>query len=144
MITVVNKHYHIPTDKDYYVGRPSALGNPYATKPSKVAAYRAETSRIAISHYAQWLARKIEQNDLRVVTALKAIPLDANLVCWCAPRPCHASVIKEFLEMGTISYICSEGDCYGRGRWTTDCGVSMNCFACNGTGYITETIKYPE
>ena len=98
MIHVENKRtYRGP---GVYVGRPSSLGNPWrvprgynhATDPDGVLEkYRAWLlNRLAEpssfqSHDMSFLVRAARQGDL-------------VLICWCAPKRCHADVIREEIE----------------------------------------------
>jgi hypothetical protein len=92
VITVVNRH---DTPGGEYVGRPSALGNPYDTATHK----RDE----AIRAYTDWLFFKIETKDLKVCNELERLRKKALrekklvLACWCVPLKCHASVIADAL-----------------------------------------------
>lgn len=85
----------LPGTARVYVGRPSALGNPFpmrteADRQQVVRKYR-DWLRI------QWRTRGPARAELeRLLEIAKAGPLE--LVCWCAPRPCHADVIKAALE----------------------------------------------
>jgi len=80
-----------PGMKIIYVGRPTALGNPYELfgqdkhNPKKVAA--------SIARYKVWLWGKIKEEDPDVMFALKNITEDTILACWCYPSPCHSQVI---------------------------------------------------
>lgn len=78
-----------------YVGRPSALGNPYSA---------ASVGRsTAIEQYRDWLRDKIAARDRPVCEALDRLLQHALaqrkliLVCWCAPLACHAEVIADEL-----------------------------------------------
>jgi hypothetical protein len=95
---VVNKRTHAPTPHDVYIGRPSILGNPFTYKPSKHATYLLPTRDACLREYRKWLYRRIEDGDRAIIDALLAIPDDANLVCWCAPLPCHGDVIVDAVK----------------------------------------------
>lgn len=145
MITVVNQRTHKKTPMDYYIGRPSHLGNRFSSKPSIYADVRkTETPEEAVALYKSWLWMQVNWRTPEVIKALKAIPQDANLVCWCAPKTCHGDVIKELLETNMLTITCSEGDCFGRGIWTEDGGKQITCFACNGTGSLTVRLNETE
>lgn len=68
-----------------YVGRPTKFGNPFPiTGDSKRA--------VVVAEYRQWLnapgreaLREAARHELR----------GKDLVCWCAPLPCHADVLLE-------------------------------------------------
>lgn len=81
----------------YYIGRPSALRNPYPL----------ETERDrpkAISFFEAYFQDKIENNDRAIINALMEIHHIGlrqgyvRLGCWCAPKACHGDVIKHFLD----------------------------------------------
>ena len=77
------KHDFIPFDA-IFVGRPSKFGNPYkigrdGTRAEVIAKYRCRVLNILMFTDSHWL------DNLR----------DHDLVCWCAPEPCHADVLLE-------------------------------------------------
>ncbi len=77
-----------------YVGRPSALGNPF---PLGAAGSRSEV----IASYKGWLWKQM-QTPGPVEDALLALLQQGRagrleLVCWCAPLACHADVIRAAL-----------------------------------------------
>lgn len=62
---VVNKRYHIPTQNDVYIGRPSIFGNPYTYKPSQFVfihcpVVQLDTPEDCMRAYALWLWRQID------------------------------------------------------------------------------------
>lgn len=81
-----------------YVGRGSILGNPYRLT------YDCGVERDkVIDLYRNWLYRKIEQVDPEIIEELErlyeiAVKGDLVLLCWCAPKRCHAEVIRDVLE----------------------------------------------
>lgn len=91
-IHVVNKHHGT---KGIYIGRGSPLGNPYVIDAN-------HSRDWVINEYRAYLKRKIHSNDHKICTALNLICDEVlkgpvNLVCYCAPKPCHGDVIKEFI-----------------------------------------------
>lgn len=79
------------TPKDaVYVGRPSKWGNPYSHLPSRLA-IEVPTREDAIAAYEEWIMDK--RPDL-IEDARKELR-GKHLVCWCAPKPCHADVLLE-------------------------------------------------
>src|SRR4051812_25173857 len=68
-----------------YVGRPTVYGNPFLVG-------RDGTRAEVIALYRRWI-NEPEQARLRkmVTQALR----NKDLVCWCAPDPCHADVLLE-------------------------------------------------
>ncbi len=94
-ITVVNKHHGLT---GVYIGRGSALGNPFPIDNAK-----GMTRAVVIDKYRSWLKQKIKYEDLAVCNALNYIaeealkPEGVNLQCFCAPKACHGDVIKEIV-----------------------------------------------
>lgn len=81
MPKVYNKRdKHIPSGA-VYVGRPTKWGNPYrisrhSTRQNVIDAYRMHVARPRAAEIRAELRGK-------------------DLVCWCAPLPCHADVLLE-------------------------------------------------
>ena len=68
-----------------YVGRPSQWGNPFKIGPKG-------TRSLIIKDYRDWLWHPgNEALRQRVRAELRG----KDLVCWCAPKPCHADVLLE-------------------------------------------------
>jgi len=93
MITVGNKKHGA---RGIYVGRPSPLGNPFPLH------CEAERARV-IRDYEEWLAEELL--DTRSAASIEMSRLaalarkqDICLVCWCAPKACHADIIKRTIE----------------------------------------------
>jgi hypothetical protein len=93
MISIGNKKHGA---RGVYVGRPSPLGNPFAMQ--------GETTRAAvIQAYEDWLAEQLldpsspASREIHRLAEL-ARKQDLCLVCWCAPKACHAAIIKRTIE----------------------------------------------
>ncbi len=104
MINVVNKHKHKPTKNDVYIGRGSAVGNPYThIKDRKTKAdFICETREEAMDNYRNWLKEQIDDKNKIVTNVLNDIwkrnkKGDVNLVCFCKPKSCHGDIIKEII-----------------------------------------------
>jgi hypothetical protein len=79
---VLNKRTDkIPPDA-VYVGRPSKWGNPFILS-NKLPRH------IAVNEYRRYLL-----NNLELMASLSELK-GRDLVCWCAPLPCHADVLLE-------------------------------------------------
>jgi hypothetical protein len=70
-----------------YVGRPSAWGNPYRIGPDGnrkqvIEKFRAYVAKLSNKQREHWL-RTLRGKDL---------------VCWCAPKACHADVLLEIVN----------------------------------------------
>ena len=76
-----------------YVGRPSVLGNPYVIGPDG-------SRHDVVDQYRAWL-REQYRHDGAVRRALRQLTMRyltdgaLTLICWCAPQPCHAEVIRD-------------------------------------------------
>lgn len=68
-----------------FIGRPSKWGNSYIVG-------RDGTREQVIERYRSWLHRQIETGRLNL-GELEG----RDLVCFCAPLPCHGDVLLEFL-----------------------------------------------
>lgn len=93
-ITVVNKRVHRGAGE--YVGRPTALGNPFI-----VGVHGAQGE--CVEKFRVYLWDRIKQKDPVIMAALQRLVQlakqgDVTLVCWCKPRACHADVIKAAVE----------------------------------------------
>jgi hypothetical protein len=93
-VQVVNRRTY--TGKDaHYVGRPTILGNPFSAKQ--------HGQEEAISKYKDWLNLQWTTNNEKVIDALMYLATTLKhdgkiiLACWCAPKACHADVIKKAL-----------------------------------------------
>ncbi|MFM8275389.1 MAG: DUF4326 domain-containing protein [Cyanobium sp.] len=78
-----------------YVGRPSPLGNPLALG-------RDGSREQVIAQYRCWLWGQLQlpgspqECELRRLLA-QARSGELELLCWCAPLPCHAEVVRSAL-----------------------------------------------
>ena len=93
-IRALNKN--LVGDRGEYVGRPSALGNPFILEH--------ETDRQqVIQQFEVWLHEQIKTRDVLVCQELNRLYKltratgELKLTCWCAPQNCHAEVIKRVL-----------------------------------------------
>ena len=93
MITVGNKKHGA---SGIYVGRPSPLGNPFPMQ--------GEATRVAtIRDYEDWLAEQLLDSSSQAsceIHQLAELARTQNLclVCFCAPKACHADIIKRTIE----------------------------------------------
>ena len=92
MIYIVNKKTYTGNIPFVYVGRPMVLGNPYS-----LSEYTREES---INKYRIWLNNQFNlrgavYNSMIYLVERYRKTEDLALMCWCAPLPCHADVIKE-------------------------------------------------
>jgi hypothetical protein len=80
-----------------YVGRPTPLGNPFRLE-------REDQREEVVRRYAFWLEEKLHQGNREVARALEELYQKLKrqgaltLLCFCAPRRCHAEVIAEHLK----------------------------------------------
>jgi hypothetical protein len=71
-----------------FVGRPSEWGNPFTFGDGR-------TREQAIAYFRQHLEWRIK-NCPNYVDKLRTELRGKNLVCFCAPLPCHADVLLEY------------------------------------------------
>lgn len=83
-----------------YIGRPSPLGNPFKLKDPNNDLEREDVIR----KYARWLADRIDARDPHTLDALngllalrKKFP-EVQLICYCAPKPCHGDILARAVE----------------------------------------------
>ena len=105
MISIVKRQDHVPTDSDFYIGRPGVLGNMYTHLPHlPTNCIKVDNRQQAVEAYEAWLSEKVNARDPMILAELRKIQamLDkhgyVNLVCWCAPKLCHGLVIAQYLE----------------------------------------------
>lgn len=79
---VLNRNRHAIPPEAVYVGRPSRWGNPFTFRPGVSRASVIERFR------AYLLDNPVLMADLDELRG-------KDLVCWCAPKQCHADVLLE-------------------------------------------------
>tara|TARA_R110000796_G_scaffold252137_1_gene385296 strand:- start:4133 stop:4486 length:354 start_codon:yes stop_codon:yes gene_type:complete len=114
-INIVNKSNHAPTDRDFYVGRGSAFGNPFTSRKisETKAEFQASSREEAIEKYDNYLEMQLKLKQRNVIKGIDEMVEmlkegDINLVCYCAPKKCHAEVIKNKVLAMTIQYLMPE------------------------------------
>jgi hypothetical protein len=84
MPRVINRYKRTLNDPAaVYIGRPSIWGNPFVIGPHGDRA-------TVIAKYRDWLMAQPE-----LVAQAKAELAGKDLVCYCAPLPCHGDVLLE-------------------------------------------------
>lgn len=88
----------------FYVGRPSPLGNPFVMKD--------ESQRETVcKQYHEWLSAAIKHRNPDVMRELQAIVSsmingeDCVLVCHCTPKQCHAESIAKVVASAYAKHI---------------------------------------
>ena len=98
MPKVLNKRTDkIPPDA-IYVGRPSIWGNPLTIHEVMVLrkVTKEEAHKIATEWYRRYLEEDFKQHGGNSLIELAKKRLKGkDLVCWCAPLPCHADILLE-------------------------------------------------
>lgn len=96
MTSVENKRfYHGP---GIYVGRPSKFGNPIKIRRDTI-----EDRSECLSEYIEYV-----YDHQEIVTWAREELKDATLICWCAPKLCHAHVLAWLAEGGDIEVLFHE------------------------------------
>lgn len=83
---VYNKHHRNAPADAVYIGRGSIWGNPYTHRQGTKALYIVATREEAIRAYESSLTEASK-------AYIKAHLRGRNLVCFCAPLPCHGDVL---------------------------------------------------
>lgn len=130
MITVANRRTTRPDgDRVVYVGRPSALGNPFRIG-------RDGTREEVIGLYESWLYQECGSDDSPQRAAFdellrKGKAGDLTLVCHCAPLPCHGDVLARWLREA-LATICQHEGCVNPGQpcFLPDDGDEASMYYC--------------
>lgn len=111
MIIVYNSHIDDYTSKtnNYYIGRPSPLGNPFTHNGVKtsLAKLSFKTREEAIEAYGKYFDEAYGKNT-ELTKAFDEIyehyknGEDIYLQCFCKPKQCHGDVIAERLQRKLI------------------------------------------
>jgi hypothetical protein len=88
MPKVYNKRNGDAPPGSVYVGRPTRLGNPFTVEKYG----RGK----AIKMYAVWI---MEPENRKLRKEMRRKLKGKDLVCWCAPDPCHANIIMEIANL---------------------------------------------
>ncbi len=93
-INIRNKHTW--KQEGYYIGRPSKFGNPFKIEGE-------QTREIAIQRFAYGFINAIKKRNPPTIQELQKLEAHLlehqklNLICYCAPLPCHGDLIKQVL-----------------------------------------------
>lgn len=95
-IVVVNKRDPSYPGKRWYIGRPSALGNPFVIG-------RDGEREDVILEYDIWLRQQLAAGNTPAAREFEMLLTfarsnEVGLECWCAPQACHGDIIKRELE----------------------------------------------
>lgn len=87
MPRVYNKRIENPPKDAIYVGRPTIYGNPYSHIGQTAAKFFVPTRKEAIERYTSDIVPELLAEGH--IEKLRG----KDLVCWCAPKSCHADVL---------------------------------------------------
>ncbi|WP_305910498.1 DUF4326 domain-containing protein (plasmid) [Methylomarinum sp. Ch1-1] len=85
------KHYPKISSDDIYIGRGSQLGNPHQIGPDG-------DRDTVLARYEHWLNEQIDSRNPIVMSALLSLHEDSQLLCYCAPSPCHGEIIDRIWQ----------------------------------------------
>lgn len=96
MPKVLNKRTDIIPPEAVYVGRPSQWGNPWRIGERSPEDGHSITREEAVRLHRQALLLMLTAHDPdgRIILDLEELR-GKDLVCWCAPLPCHADILLE-------------------------------------------------
>lgn len=89
---ILNKHKDGSPKDAVYVGRGAPFGNPYVIGEHG-------TRDFVIEKYRGYLFSKLINRDPVIEKAFKELDEDSKLLCFCAPKHCHAEVIREYWQI---------------------------------------------
>lgn len=101
-IRVHNQKTHGRNPGDFYIGRPSVLGNPFSHMSGTLAKNKVATRDEAVAAYKKWILQKLAENGPekkefdRLVQHYKENH-HMVLVCWYAPQKCHGDILAELI-----------------------------------------------
>ena len=82
---------------DYYMGRPTTLGNPFPMKSE------ADRDKVC-EQFEEWFRKKLKDEDSAVMAELNHLMFLAmgeaefKIGCYCAPRRCHLDTIARYFN----------------------------------------------
>jgi len=80
----------------FFVGRPSPLSNPFMITET-------QTREIVLQRYAEVIKSAIKNRKKHIIVPLQKLEYHLiengklDLICYCAPKRCHADLIKQIL-----------------------------------------------
>ena len=83
---------------DFYVGRPTLWGNSF--RLPKGGGTDADRRRVVLQYARQFAARSEAQRWMMLAQMRTVIRRGGKLVCWCAPKLCHAQVLAYWAIFG--------------------------------------------
>lgn len=88
----VYNRYHKDAPADaVYVGRPTKFGNPFSHLTSgTLAQHLVDTRDQAVERFEAYLLSQPE-----LLAAAKQELKGKSLICWCAPKSCHADILMK-------------------------------------------------
>ena len=106
MINVVNKRT-FKGEHGFYIGRGSALGNPFTHRKGTKAEFVVDSIQESVDRYSEWLDEKLKSKDKLVCDEMNKlyryykIHHELNLICYCKWKGnelCHGDVVKGVLD----------------------------------------------
>lgn len=89
------KRVHISDDYDVLIDRTTKWGNPYSSKPSKLAKFETNNRKESIAKYKKWITEGKGKYLLKHLNELKG----KKIACWCKPnQSCHGDVLIELIN----------------------------------------------
>ena len=92
MPKVINKRHPHTAENAVYVGRPTKWGNPFSHLSGTLAKYKTNTREEAVEAYERMVLSAIKE-DPELLEMIKKELKGKDLICWCAPKLCHADVL---------------------------------------------------
>jgi len=94
MPRIYNKHHGNTPHDAVYVGRPTPWGNPFSHLDGTQAEWRVANRDEAVARYKAWLVARLD-TEPTLRAQLRRELAGRDLICWCAPKACHADVLLD-------------------------------------------------
>jgi hypothetical protein len=85
---------------DLYIGRPSALGNPFSHKKDTIAKFLVSSRDEAVDKFEDYFL-----HDIKLLSWLIDIR-EKTLGCWCTPARCHGDVLAKLADLPYFAEYC--------------------------------------
>jgi hypothetical protein len=96
---VLNRHVHGKPQGSVYVGRPTKWGNPFVwdAKLARVSDVAVVPKDEVLTRFEEWVRHP---RQARLVAESRVELRGRDLVCSCAPKPCHADTWLRVANQG--------------------------------------------
>lgn len=113
---LLNKKTHGQPQGSVYIGRMSGdrqyFGNPFTHKVGTKASVVVSSREEAVRAFREWLLGNeyewVEREQRRWIITHLHLLRKKDLVCWCAPEPCHGEVLLKYAHGSVIRHFAGD------------------------------------